>query len=92
METSMADQSAGAPVGSITAKGSEQKEDAMEGSTAAICLFTFVGTAAATLIVCGLTPARRIPEEWHRLIGERTRPEDKGKAKGASAASGLSPL
>lgn len=92
METSIADRNGGPPVGSITAIQSQESKHPREGLTAVICLFTFVGTAAATLIVCGLTPARPIPEGWHQLIVNRTNSAAKWKAKGASAANGSSPL
>jgi len=68
----------------------ERKDEFGEGSLAMVCFFTFVGTAAATLIVCGLTPAKPIPEAWHQVRVHRADAAPSAKAKGASAASGLS--
>jgi len=85
VETSRAGQNVGAPVESIRTRESEREKPAREGLTAAMCLFAFVSTAAATLIVCGLTPVRPIPEGWHRPVVNRTHPAGKVKAKGASA-------
>jgi len=56
-----------------------------------LCLFTFVGSAAATLIICTLIPAKPIPEQWNRIAAHRTVLSVKGNvkenAKGASAGT-----
>lgn len=70
----MADQNTGAPVGNSRTKKRERKEEGGKALTAVTCLFTFAGTAMATLIMCGLIPVRPIPEGWHRLATDRTDP------------------
>jgi len=60
-----------------------------------LCLFSFVGTAAATLIICTLIPAKPIPEQWHRFAANRNvssvkgnaKENPKGNARGASAGT-----
>jgi|1186.fasta_scaffold344312_2 hypothetical protein len=80
----MADQSVRAPFEYIGLAQREQTGHPEEGSIAMVCLFTFAASAAATLIVCVLTPAPPIPELWQRIgVNVNT----KGKAKGASVAS-----
>jgi hypothetical protein len=80
----MADQSVRAPLEYVGSLQVEQTGQSEEGSIAMVCLFTFAASAAATLIVCVLTPAPPVAEIWHRVGIDLT---TKGKAKGASATS-----
>jgi hypothetical protein len=86
----MAEQSIGDPFKSIRPTQWGQNEHSDEASVARACLFTFVGTAAATLIVCSLAPGRPIPDVWHSMRPHRALEMPNEQAKGASAASGLS--
>lgn len=88
----MADQNGGAAVKTIRTKESEQKEPSRDVVTAVRCLLAFLGAAAVTLIICRLTPAKPIPEGRDPLRVDRTKSEDKERAKSAAAADGLSPL
>ena len=68
----------------------EQSGHSEEGSFAMLCFCTFVASAAATLIVCGLAPAPSFADLWHSIGANRVDLPAKGEAKGASAGSGLS--
>jgi hypothetical protein len=86
----MADQSVRTQFENVRPTQWEQKDEFEEGSLAMVCFFTFVGTAAATLLVCGLTPAKPIPQAWQQVRVHHPDATPAAKAKGASAASGLS--
>lgn len=79
MEPSIVEPNTGTPVGRVRPTEGKTKASAKERFTAAICLLTFVGAAAATLIICGLTPPRPIPEGWHRIVVNRTNSVVRGK-------------
>ncbi len=80
----MADQRVRAPSGCTRSARPEQTEILEEGSIAMVCLFTFAASAAATLIVCIVTPASPIPAQWSPI---RVDLGVKSKASSASAAS-----
>ena len=83
----MTDQNFGTRIGDITPNEWERDEKDKGGSTAVTCLVTFLGTAAATLMICGLIPVRPISEKWHRIVLNRAIPQAKGKVKRASAGA-----
>lgn len=80
----MADERVRDPFGCMKFAPGEQTDSPEEGSIAMVCLFTFAATAAATLIVCIVTPAPPISETWRPFLVDRTA---KGKVSGSASAA-----